>query len=186
MEVSHRIIDAAREGDSSAFEQIVRECSTPVFRYANNLLGNEHAAEEVVQQVFMKLLTGLSTFDPERGNFSAWIYRIARNTAFNSLRDAKPAHIHYESVTPVASGSIPPDEELELREGFDALDRALASLPTQQRSAWVLAELEGLSIAEIAKIEGVPEGTVKSRVSRAKQSLRQALREFIGTEHESR
>jgi RNA polymerase sigma-70 factor (ECF subfamily) len=180
MDLHHQTIAAAARGDHTAFDEIVRECTPPIYRYVCNLIGDQHAAEDIVQRVFVKLLSGMRQFDPERGSFSAWVYRIARNTTWNFARDRESQHVSFETSTPVASRASTPEEELELREGFAALDRAVAVLPDHQRSAWMLAELEGLSIAEISEIEGVTEGTIKSRVSRARAALQQSLSEHIG------
>ena len=124
----------------------------------------------------------LHQFDSQRGKFSTWIYRIARNAALNHLRDNKRCEVALETPLPEADRELPPHEQAELREQFSLLDRAVAALPEHQRSAWVLSELEGLTQAEIAQIEGVPEGTVKSRVSRARDSLRKTLADQIGLE----
>lgn len=182
MEVTEQIIAAVIGGDRAAFEQVVSACSDPIYRYVRMIVKDEHAAEDVAQGVFVRVYQRLSQFDASRGKFSTWIYRIARNAALNHLRDNRRAEAELETPLPQASRELPPHEHAELKEQFALLDRAVAGLPEHQRSAWVLSELEGLSQSEIASIEGVPEGTVKSRVSRAKEGLRKALADQIGME----
>ena len=182
MEIEQEIIAAVLAGDSAAFEQIVRECADPIYRYVRMIVKDEHAAEDVAQRVFLSVYQKLHQFDAARGTFSTWAYRIARNAALNHLRDNKRATAALETPLPEESSEPAPHEQAELREQFRLLDRAVAELPEHQRSAWVLSELEGLTQAEIANIEGVPEGTVKSRVSRAKEALRKSLADQIGME----
>ena len=80
------------------------------------------------------------------------------------------------------SCELAPPQQAQLREQFALLDRAVSELPQHQRSVWVLAELQGLTQSQIAQIEGVPEGTVKSRLSRARESLMKTLADQIGLE----
>lgn len=176
------IIEAARGGDSAAFEQLLKRYSIVVFRYVRNIVGDRHDAEDVAQRVWLNLHRNLDRFDPNRGTFSTWVYRIARNAALNHLRDHKRSPIRFDTPVPPASGELPPPSQAVLREQFALLDEAVAALPDHQRAAWVLSELEGLTQAEIARIEGVPEGTVKSRVSRARESLRNLLSNQLGLE----
>lgn len=182
MESEIQIIDAAAEGDTVAFERIVERYSRPIYRYVRNVVGDGHAAEDVVQRVFINVYRSLNQFDSNRGRFSTWIYRIARNSALNHLRDNKPLRIEFTTPLGQESPEPSPQAQAELREQYALLDQAVAELPEHQRSAWVLAELEGLTQAEIARIEGIPEGTVKSRVSRARETLRKTLADRIGLE----
>lgn len=182
MESEREIISAAIDGDQAAFEQVVKQYADQIFRYVRNLVGDQHAAEDVAQRVFLNVYRNLGQFDQRRGRFATWIYRIARNAALNHLRDTKRSAILYGTSVPELSRESTPQSQAELREQFALLDQAVSRLPEHQRSAWVLFELEGMAHAEIAEIEGIPEGTVKSRISRARQSLRNALEGQIGLE----
>jgi RNA polymerase sigma-70 factor (ECF subfamily) len=182
LEVQQEIIDAVIAGDQAAFEGVVNQYADQIFRYVRNLVRDEHAAEDVAQRVFLSVYQNLRQFDPGRGKFGTWLFRIARNAALNHLRDSKRSTVPLETPLPQASHELAPPEQAELREQFSLLDRAVAALPEHQRSAWVLSELEGLTQSEIALIEDVPEGTVKSRVSRARDSLRKTLADQIGLE----
>ena len=176
------MIDAARGGDPVAFERIVTGYSGPIVRYVRNVVGDQHAAEDLAQSVFLKVYRNLDRFDAARGKFSTWIYRIARNAALNHLRDHKHHAHRFDTSLPPESSELTPQAQAEMREQFALLDKAVAALPEHQRSAWVLSELAGLTQSQIARIEEIPEGTVKSRVSRAKETLRKALSSTIGLE----
>ena len=182
MDSEFGIIDAARDGDASAFERIVKRYSGPIYRYVRNVVGDDHAAEDVAQQVFINVYRSLNRFDSARGKFSTWVFRIARNSALNHLRDNKRFTVELTTELPQESTEISPQGQAELREQFALLDQAVAELPEHQRSAWVLSELEGLTQAEVAEIEDVPEGTVKSRVARARDKLKKTLEDKIGLE----
>ncbi len=182
MDPENDTIELAAAGDLQAFERVVNHYSAAIVRYVRNMVGDQHAAEDVAQRVFLNLYRSFEQFDKTRGSFNAWIYRIARNAALNHLRDSRQ---HQELTTEMdhhSSSHDCPAQTAELREQFALLDDAVHRLPEAQRSAWVLAELEGLTQAEIAEIEGVPEGTVKSRISRARETLLNALRNEIGME----
>lgn len=176
------IIDSAKSGDRDAFEQIVGSYQDRVVRYAQNIVGDSHAAEDVAQRTFVNVFDHLQSYDPTKGRFSTWVYRIARNVALNHLRSVRGKEICYGTMTPSLLNREDPSAAAELKEQFESLDRALAKLPENQRSVWVLSELEKLTQSEIAKIEGIPEGTVKSRVSRARQAIRKAFSGRIGME----
>jgi RNA polymerase sigma-70 factor (ECF subfamily) len=162
-------------GDLSAFETLMRLHASTVIRLARSLVGDEHQAEDVAQQAWLRIHQNLGQFDPAKGSFSAWALRITRNLSLNALRAGGRSPIRILTSVPEPACDADPSHQAVLREQFALLDDALAKLPAEQRSAWSLSELEGLSQAEIAMIEGIPEGTVKSRVSRAKQSLRNLL-----------
>lgn len=175
-------IDFAKSGDRDAFEQIVRSYQDRIVRYAHNIVGDSHAAEDVAQKTFVNVFRYLDKYDHAKGNFSTWIYQIARNVALNHLRSARAKEVRFETGVPDLPIEDDPSEKAQLEEQFECLDHALAQLPQEQRSAWVLSEFENLTQAEIASIEGIPEGTVKSRVARARQAIRKSLSGKIGME----
>ena len=155
--------------DLDAFRNVVERHQAGLFALVRNLGLDGHAAEDVVQDAFLSVFRHRDAFDPGRGSFRAWLFGIARNGARNVLRKKRP--------TPLAS---PPDRAASSR-GEDAeagarMDAALEGLSPEQRAAFVLAEIHGLTHEEVAAIEGVAVGTVKSRTSRARERLRHALR----------
>lgn len=182
MEIDDSIIQEAQSGDPCAFERIVERYSRSLYQYVRNVVGDDHRAEDVVQITLINVYRNLDRFDAGRGRLSTWMFRIARNAAINELRrGGRPTPIFETPVEPIDSDRGP-QFNAEMREQFALLDQAASKLPANQRSAWVLFELQGLSQAEVAEIEGIPEGTVKSRVSRAKESLRKSLEGKVGLE----
>jgi RNA polymerase sigma-70 factor (ECF subfamily) len=160
-------------GRTNDFRAIVDRHQLSLFRFALGLLGNREDAEDVTQEVFLAAFTNLSGYDSSRAVFSTWLFIIARNKSINLLKRSRPIALH--DPDSIADGiSTDPIVSQELSR---QLDRALAALPVEQRSAFVLAEIEELSYAEIARIERTSLGTVKSRIHRARQRLQSVMRE---------
>jgi RNA polymerase sigma-70 factor (ECF subfamily) len=158
-------------GQTDDFRALVERHQQSIFRFAAGLLGNREEAEDVTQETFLAAFANLSGYDSSRAAFSTWLFTIARNRCINSLKRSRPTALdepdslaHRTSTDPIVS------QELSQQ-----LDRALAALPVEQRSAFVLAEIEELPYAEIARIERTSVGTVKSRIHRAKQRLQSLL-----------
>ena len=154
-----------------AFRRVVERHQGALLAFARSLGLDEHAAEDVVQDAFLTAFARRAEFDPRRGTYRAWLYAIARNRALNDLRKKRPR-------------PVPEPPEAEPRrvgdphepEAFLLFDRALARLPEEQWAAFVLAEIHGLSHAEVAAVEGIAPGTVKSRVARARARIRAVLK----------
>jgi RNA polymerase sigma-70 factor, ECF subfamily len=158
-------------GRTDDFRALVDRHQQPIFRFALGLLGNREEAEDATQEAFLAAFANLSGYDSSRAAFSTWLFTIARNRCINLLKRTQPiALIELDSIGDI--GSADPTVRQELSQ---QLDRALTSLPVEQRSAFVLAEIEELSYAEIARIERTSLGTVKSRIHRAKQRLQSLL-----------
>ena len=117
----------------------------------------------------------LASFDSARSKFSTWLFTIARNKSINFLRRKR---IFSTNKLPEQADSRGPGDELARKEFFEELDRALKKLPGRQRRAFVLAEFEKLAYEDIAQIEGVPIGTVRSRINRAKKKLAARLKSY--------
>ena len=176
MEIDQQTIDDAKFGDHTSFAKIMECWSDRVFRYVRNIVGDSHAAEDVSQRIFLKIYSNLNRYDNSKGSFSTWIYTIARNAAINQLRGQRSTNVLYGTEMPEMMNLETPESSAATKEMFLMLDQTLASLPASQRSVWVLSELEGLTQSQIAEIENVPEGTVKSRLSRARTALREVLK----------
>jgi RNA polymerase sigma-70 factor (ECF subfamily) len=158
-------------GQTNDFRVLVERYQQSIFRFALGLVGNREAAEDVTQEAFLAAFVNLSAYDSSRAAFSTWLFTIVRNRCLNLLKQHRPtAHNELDSIGEVASA-----DPIVNRELSQQLDRALSALPVEQRSAFVLAEIEELSYAEIAWIEGTSVGTVKSRIHRAKQRLQSLL-----------
>ena len=167
----------ASKGDQSACGELVSRHQRSVFNLAFRLLGDSAAAEDVSQDTFLKAFRRLETFDPTR-RFPPWLLRIAHNTAVDALRrrppDAEPFAAGLPVAAPARTGPLAEAERAQLR---DALDRALDRLRPEHRAAIVLRYQEGLSHTEIAQVMGIPEGTAKTHVHRARRRLAVVLRD---------
>jgi RNA polymerase sigma-70 factor, ECF subfamily len=170
-----QLIEQAQAGQLHAFESLVAIHGGSIFRYIRAIVGDQHHAEDIAQQVWVNVHQKLRTYDREKGAFSTWTFRIARNLSLNHRRAAQRSPIQFGTPVPESHDALDTSEQAMVRERFARLDSALAQLPDHQRSAWTLAEIEGLTQSQIAEIESVPEGTVKSRVSRAKATLKKIL-----------
>jgi RNA polymerase sigma-70 factor (ECF subfamily) len=171
----NEIIARVKAGMTNEFEHLVRRYQAPLFRIVANLV-DRVAVEDIVQDVFLTAFSQIHRFDPRRGAFRTWLYRIARNRALNARRKKRERLMQQQAV--IADGPAP-DGDLLTREAFRQLDHALARLDFKDRVIFVLAELEGLSYAQIAEVESLPLGTVKSRLHRVREKLRQALAPYM-------
>lgn len=155
---------------------IVSEHSARVYRLAYRLTGNRQDAEDLTQDVFVRVFRSLDTFEP--GNFPGWLHRITTNLFLDRARRA--ARIRMDGFAEGAEHQILSAETLPEDAvhdaGFDPdIEAALASLPEKFRVAVVLCDVEGLSYDEIADVLGVKVGTVRSRIHRGRTQLREAL-----------
>jgi RNA polymerase sigma-70 factor (ECF subfamily) len=179
------LIERCGAGDEVACAELVEEHQRMVFQLALNLLGDRDEALDLSQEVFLRVFRTIHHF---RGHSSlrTWIYRIAVNQARNRHRFWRrrhradqvslDAHLALHGDFP-SRGELGPEGALAQKELAGQLQRALDHLPFDQRTAIVLREVDGLSYDEIAYSLGVAVGTVKSRLTRARQALRLELRE---------
>ncbi|HEY0902298.1 MAG TPA: RNA polymerase sigma factor SigE [Marmoricola sp.] len=165
----------AAEGVPS-WDQIVEEHSARVYRLAYRLTGNAHDAEDLTQEVFVRVFRSLHTYTP--GTFAGWLHRITTNLFLDSAR--RKSRIRFDTLPEDADNRLPspvatPDAAY-LDQTFDAdVEAALASLSPDFRAAVVLCDVEGLSYEEIADVLGLKMGTVRSRIHRGRSMLRAAL-----------
>jgi RNA polymerase sigma-70 factor (ECF subfamily) len=160
-------VDAARRGDTRAFARLVRTYQADVWRFAYQILGDRDLADDVAQDAFVRAFRFLRRYRGD-ARFSTWLFSITRNCAMDELRrSARRARIE---VRATAERQISSDLRLrvEVRE-------ALAGLPLDLRAPVVLIDMFGLSYREVASVLGLAEGTVKSRVHRARHTLAEAL-----------
>lgn len=176
--VEEQCVAQARGGDASAFEELVRMYEAPVYRLALRMCGGRaEDAQEVAQEAFLAAWRGLPRF---RGQcrFSSWLSKLTANAAVDHLRREKrrPAAVPLENAGEPADPHTP-QEELERRELHRAVQQALDRLTPEHREVLLLRQMQGLSYQEIGAALSLEEGTVKSRISRAKRQLRTILAE---------
>ncbi len=179
------LIQRCASGDETAFAEVVAEHQRMVVQLAMNLLGDRDEALDLSQDVFIRVFRTIGQFRGQ-SQLRTWIYRIAVNQARNRHRfwrrrrrsDQVSLDAHVEAHGDFICGSeVGPDRILQQKELAARLQDALDALPFDQRTAIVLREVDGLSYDEIAFSLGVAVGTVKSRLTRARQTLRAGLRE---------
>ena len=158
-----------------SWEQVVRDHSARVYRLAYRLTGNPHDAEDLTQEVFVRVFRSLSDYVP--GTFEGWIHRITTNLFLDGVR--RKARIRFEALPDDAerlAGRDPgPAQQLDDKLFDPDVQRALDALPPEFRAAVVLCDIEGLSYEEVADTLGVKLGTVRSRIHRGRALLREAL-----------
>lgn len=172
-----RLMLSFREGDVSAFDALYARWAAPLLRYLERMLRDAAAAEELVQETFLRVYRARERYAPE-ARFSTWLYRIATNLALNELRRPRRREPHTSldaepdvSGPELPSAASPPDEVAHARRvGADLLE-GLEALPERQRAALWLSAVEGLSYAEIAATLEVSESAVKALVHRARTTL---------------
>jgi RNA polymerase sigma factor (sigma-70 family) len=160
-----------------SWEEIVRTHSSRVYRLAYRLTGNRHDAEDLTQEVFVRVFRSLSTYTP--GTFQGWLHRITTNLFLDLAR--RRQRIRFDALPDDAPERLPgsepsPAEAYDDRHLDADIQAALEALPPEFRAAVVLCDIEGLSYEEIAATLGVKLGTVRSRIHRGRSQLREALR----------
>lgn len=162
-----RLVKAAQAGDSLAFEGLVRAHSDAVYGHALRFFGDHATAEDVVQEVFVKMLRSLGSYNGKAA-FSTWLFRVTRNVCLDMLRSGKHRPVPVDPVE-LVSGFVPDHAQVVV--DTVTVERAMQSLPPEDREALGSVTLFGLSYAEASEELGVPVGTVKSRVFRARRTL---------------
>ncbi len=180
------LVQQCAAGDEAACTRLVTDYQRMVYQLALNLLGDRQEALDLSQEVFLRVFRMLPQFRGQ-SSLKTWIYRIVVTQASNrqrwwrrrrrSQQVALDEHVAAHGELPDVRGTAMPDRQLQQSETADRVWRALEALPFDQRAAIVLREIDGMSYEEIAGSLGVAVGTVKSRLARARLSLRAVLRE---------
>jgi RNA polymerase sigma-70 factor (ECF subfamily) len=158
---------AAVAGDAASFERVVRAAQGKVWRYLVQIVGDQGLAEDLTQDVFVKLHRKLHTVrSPEHAD--RWVFRVARNAAFDALRSRRRRPLHLLGDEEPVVAAIDPHVSVELSDALGRLDHDM-------REAITLVTIVGFTYREAAGVAGVAEGTMKSRVFRARRALIEAL-----------
>ncbi|MCB9878226.1 MAG: sigma-70 family RNA polymerase sigma factor [Planctomycetes bacterium] len=187
-EITDDLVRRAQQGDEAASRAIVEALHRPVIATVYRFLGTgwRREIEDLAQEVFLKVFRAIDKFDPTRAKFTTWVYTFVRNHCFDVLkkRRLKTSSLHAvdddERQRDFADRrELLPDQDSENQELGRRIGEALATLGEDQRMVFILREYESLDYREIAAITGVNEGTVKSRLFRAKESLRKQLQPYL-------
>lgn len=170
------LVQQAQEGDADAFRGLVERHSTRVFRLAWRITGDESAAEDAVQETFLRAYRALHRFDA-RARFGTWLHRIAVNTAIEVMRKSRHVHMEtpIEEPEPIPSSEPGPERTALSQEVQRSVRTALGELSPMERTAFVLRHFEGRPIAEICRHLGLRESAGKQAIFRAVRKLRRAL-----------
>jgi RNA polymerase sigma-70 factor (ECF subfamily) len=188
--MSDELVEALKRREPAAFERLIAQHGTMLYRVALRFVGQPQDAEEVLQEALLNVYEKIDTFD-QRAALPSWLYRIVVNTALMRLRaqSRRPEELLDTSGPPftaegqhareVSAWALPPEDTLLRQETLVHLEQAIARLPDLYRAVYVLAEIEGLRHEEIATILGITVSTAKTRLHRARLFLREALANYF-------
>ena len=187
-QVVNLIVRRCISGDAAAWQEIVQRYHRRIYNICYRFAGSADDAQDLTQEVFIKMYRTLSSYDVERGGFMTWITTITRNLLVDHFRKSKQDRItdsldatpseHEDSmplVEQIQDKSLPPDSRVQSRETGETVHHALQKLSPDLREAVILRDLQDLDYREIATALKVPEGTVKSRINRGRAELARLL-----------
>jgi RNA polymerase sigma-70 factor (ECF subfamily) len=172
------LVRQIQSGDAAAFDELMRRYKHPVVNFVFRMLGNAGDADDVAQDVFVRVYQKLDTYRPET-KFSTWLFALARNAAIDHLRWRARHPTESIESAPEISTTSGTAEAVNAREIGALISAAVAKLPEDQRTALVLSEYQGMSHAEVGAIMRCSAKSVESRLYRAKQTLREGLRPLL-------
>ncbi len=187
MEPDAQLVKQCLQGDGLAWEDLVRLHSRRIYNLCYRFTGSRHQAEDLTQDVFLRVYRTLETFQPVQGAFATWMTRVARNLLIDNYRRTKRERMtdSMEDAPQAQSKIAParlPDQAVLDGELSSQIQQALGMLSPELREAVILRDLQEFEYAEVQKVLGVPEGTVKSRINRGRIELAKRLQE-MGIRH---
>ncbi len=181
------LIQRCLAGDQLAWEAIVRQYWRKVFNVAYKFVGRHDEAEDLSQDIFLKVFKSLDTFD-RRANFQTWLISVSRNLCIDHYRSVRKERetidrdLDSSEVTPPSIGTPSQIAALEQRDRVELLREAMAALPATLRTAVLMRDIQEFSYHDIARKLKLPEGTVKSRINRGRSELARQIRKLRGDE----
>jgi len=175
------LVERCLKGEERAFEELLGKYKGPVYSICYRMVRNQTDAEDLAQEVFIRTFSVLDRYDPSYP-FSSWLFRITSNLCIDFLRKARAGMVSIDQPIEgsegsmqrqLASGAIKPDREMENKEMMEALEEAIATLPEHYRIIVILRHQEQRSYEEIADDLGIPLGTVKARIHRARNMIKE-------------
>lgn len=182
METDGELLKRCLAGDNSAWEALLRAHTRSIYNLCYRFTGRPEEAQDLTQEVFIKIFQTLKTFDAAQGAFSTWLNRVARNHLVDHYRRTKKDRVtssledELPTIEEKPSSGVEPVARVEAREQKEVLQTALDRLSPDLREAVILRDLQDLDYLEIAQVLGVPEGTVKSRINRGRLELAKVLK----------
>jgi RNA polymerase sigma-70 factor (ECF subfamily) len=184
-ETIETLIQRCLSGDQLAWEAIVRQYRRKVFNVAYKFVGRHDEAEDLTQDIFLKVFKSLNTFD-RRANFQTWLISVSRNLCIDHYRSVRKERetidrdVDSTEVAPPSAGTPSQLAALEQRDRVELLREAMAALPATLRTAVLMRDIQECSYHEIAHALKLPEGTVKSRINRGRTELARQIRKLRG------
>jgi RNA polymerase sigma-70 factor (ECF subfamily) len=184
------LIDRCLRNDAAAFDEVVGRYKNRVYSYVARMIGSDQDAEDLTQEVFIRMYTSLGSFR-NQSSLNTWLFRIAGNICIDHYRRGKKhQNVAYSLDEPVdgdeasqgreiADSSFEPHRLLERGEMSAQIESALVQLPDKLRAVILLHDIEGMQYDEIAQVVGCPLGTVKSRLFNARMQLRERLSVYV-------
>ncbi len=174
-----QLVRCCLEGESSAWEELVIRYSRRVYNVAYQFTGRHEEAEDLTQEIFLKIYRSLSTFDLDAA-FLPWLIRVSKNMCVDHYRKRRRerllVHGNWEKITNVACTRSDPYQKVFSRERRAILLRGLEQIPSDLKAVVILRDLQGLTYQEISEATSLPEGTVKSRLNRGRLELARFIR----------
>jgi RNA polymerase sigma-70 factor (ECF subfamily) len=183
LDLDRTLVERCLRGDSAAWEDLVRQHSRRVYGLCYRFTGRDSEAQDLTQDVFLRVFRSLSTFRSNEGSFSTWLARLTRNLLIDHYRRTRNERItdSIEEQLPRVEGSktvARSDAAVAGREASELLQGALAKLSPELRETIILRDLQDMEYREISQILGIPEGTVKSRLNRGRAELARLLKKY--------
>jgi len=186
VEQEQELLDRCLAGEDSAWEELLKAHSRKIYNLCYRFTGRVEEAEDVTQEVFIKVFQTLKSYHAAQGSFATWLNRVARNHLVDHYRRARKDRVtsSLEDELPEAeqqpSPHMEPAGQVESRERREVLQQALDKLSPDLREAVILRDLHDLDYEEIAQVLSVPQGTVKSRINRGRLELGRVLKRMEG------
>ena len=181
--LDHSLVSRCLGGDEAAWEELVRQHTRQVYGLCYRFTNSAQEAQDLTQEVFLRVFKTIKTFRSTEGSFGTWLARVTRNLLIDHYRRTRQQRVtdSIEDQLPVleqvgTSGAGRPDQALAGREASEILQAALQKLSPDLREAVILRDLQEMEYREIAQVLAIPEGTVKSRINRGRAELARLLR----------
>jgi len=188
VQIVNALVRRCVAGDAVAWEEIVQRYHRRIYNICYRFAGTSDDAQDLTQEVFIKMYRTLSSYDVERGAFMTWVTTMTRNLLVDHFRKTKQDRVtdsidaapsEHEDAMPLShqieDKGLPPDARVQSRETAEAVHQALQKLSPELREAVILRDLQDMDYREIAAVLKVPDGTVKSRINRGRAELARLL-----------
>lgn len=176
------LVNRCLAGQNLAWEALLSTYTRKIYNLCYRFTGRYEEAEDLTQEIFIKVFQTLRTYDPAAGTFRTWLNRVARNHLVDHYRRTRKDRLtsslddHLPTIEQTSGPGEDATAQIEFRERKERLQNALNKLSPDLREAVILRDLQDLDYAEIAQVLGVPEGTVKSRINRGRLELARVLK----------